>query len=126
MRFLIVDDSKTMRLIVRRSLRQAGFEGVTVDEAPDGTDAVEMCGKQTYDMVLSDWNMTKMNGPEMLKTFNDKGWKIKVGFVTSEGSEEMVKKVMDLGALFLLPKPFSPEALKTNIDKALKHVSTAK
>jgi two-component system chemotaxis response regulator CheY len=124
MRFLIVDDSKTMRLIVRRSLRQAGYDNVTVDEAPDGSDAVDMVAKQTYDLVLSDWNMSKMSGPDMLKTFNDLGRKIRVGFITSEGSEAMVKKVMDLGAIFLLAKPFTPEALKFEIDKALKKKST--
>jgi two-component system chemotaxis response regulator CheY len=119
MRFLIVDDSKTMRLIVRRTLRQVGYEAATIDEAPDGTDAVAMVDKQAYDLVLSGWNMTKMHGPDLLMALTAAGKKVRVGFVTSEGTEDMVRKVIDLGAYFLLRKPFTPEALKAAVDRAL-------
>jgi two-component system chemotaxis response regulator CheY len=93
MRFLIVDDSKTMRLIVRRSLRQVGYQAAIIDEAPDGTDAIAMVNKQQYDLVLSGWNMTKMDGPDMLMALNAAGEKLRVGFVTSEGGEDLVRKV---------------------------------
>ena len=119
MKVLIVDDSKTMRMIVRRTLRQAGYESVEVIEAPDGTDALDMLEKQQVDLILSDWNMVKMNGPDMLEALNKRGCTTPLGFVTSEGSAEMHAKAGELGAKFLIAKPFTPEAFRDKISPFL-------
>jgi len=59
---LIVDDSKAMRLIVRRTLRQAGFDDLDASEATNGKEALDAITAAQFDLVLSDWNMPEMTG----------------------------------------------------------------
>ncbi len=118
MRILIVDDSKAMRTIVIRTLRQAGFGTHTLEEAPNGVEALKAIKASPPDLVLSDWNMPDMSGIELLLALRAQGVRVKFGFVTSEGSLEMHKKAMEAGALFLVTKPFTAESLQ----QALKPV----
>lgn len=111
MNILIVDDSKAMRLIVRRTLRQAGFDGHDVAEASNGKEALTMIRGKTFHLVLSDWNMPEMSGIELLTTLRKEGNKVTFGFVTSEGTADMRLRASEAGARFLLAKPFSPETL---------------
>jgi len=85
MKVLVVDDSKVMRLIVMRTLRQAGF-ACEVKEAADGKQALEAIRKEPPDLVLSDWNMPEMSGIELLEALRAEGSPVKVGFVTTEGT----------------------------------------
>lgn len=110
MKILIVDDSKAMRMIVRRSLRQAGYGGSDVIEAASGAEALTLLDSETADLVLCDWNMPEMNGIDFLRNLRGKGSTIPFGFITSEGSEEMRREASEAGAAFLLQKPFTPEA----------------
>ncbi len=111
MNILIVDDSKAMRLIVRRTLRQAGFDGHDVEEACTGKDALTKIHEKNYHLVLSDWNMPEMSGIELLTALRKEGNKVTFGFVTSEGTADMRLRASEAGARFLLAKPFSPETL---------------
>lgn len=106
---LIVDDSKAMRLIVRRTLRQAGFGDYEVEEAANGLEALECIGKATPALVISDWNMPEMNGIELLKELNNRKLSVRFGFVTTEGTPDMRALADEAGALFLIAKPFTPE-----------------
>lgn len=119
MNILIVDDSKAMRMIVKRNLRQAGFEDDNVDEACDGAEALNEIQSKEPDLVLSDWNMPNMTGIELLTNLRSSGCKVKFGFVTSEGTPEMRAKAVEAGALFLIAKPFSVEDFKDTINGAL-------
>ncbi len=112
MKILIVDDSKAMRTIVIRTLRQAGYGAHTLQEAINGADALKTIHGNQPDLVLSDWNMPDMSGIELLQALRTEGNKVKFGFVTSEGSLEMHKRAMEAGALFLLTKPFTAESLQ--------------
>ena len=67
MKILVADDSRVMRQIVIRTLRQAGYDGHTVVEAQDGRDALEKVAAEQPDLVLSDWNMPEMNGIDCLR-----------------------------------------------------------
>jgi len=107
MKILIVDDSRTMRMIVKRTLRQAGYGGHKVDEAENGAVALEMILADPPDMVLCDWNMPVMSGIELLEVLQAEGLDCKFGFVTSEGTPEMRAKAQAGGALFLIAKPFT-------------------
>jgi two-component system chemotaxis response regulator CheY len=111
MNILIVDDSRAMRLIVRRTLRQAGFEGLDVEEACTGKEALTMIRGKTYHLVLSDWNMPEMSGIDLLTTLRKEGNKVTFGFITSEGTGDMRLRASEAGAQFLIAKPFSPETL---------------
>ena len=110
MRILIVDDSRVMRQIVTRTLRQAGFTGHDLVEAGNGVEGLAAVAQHEPDLVLSDWNMPEMTGIECLRALRSSGSEVPFGFVTSEGSEEMRSTAAAAGALFLIAKPFTPEA----------------
>ena len=112
MRILIVDDSKAMRMIVTRTLRQAGFGDHTLVEASNGNEALRAIQATPPDLVLSDWNMPEMNGPQLLTELKRMGSPVKFGFVTSESTPDMQKMATDLGALFLIAKPFTAQAFQ--------------
>jgi two-component system chemotaxis response regulator CheY len=111
-RILVVDDSKAMRLIVRRTLRQAGFGDCEVDEAANGVEALAAIEKARPDLVLSDWNMPEMNGYELLTQLRARQNDVRLGFITTESTADMQAKARDAGALFLIAKPFSAESFR--------------
>ncbi len=119
MNLLVVDDSKAMRMIVKRTLRQAGYGDATVKEAAHGREALEVIGEWTPDLVLCDWNMPEMTGIELLQALRAQGNDLKFGFVTSEGTPEMRDLAAQSGALFLIHKPFTPDVFKAELSKAL-------
>jgi two-component system chemotaxis response regulator CheY len=109
-KILIADDSKAMRMIVIRTMRQAGLDGHDIIEAENGKEALELTQKNAPDLILSDWNMPEMTGIEFLKALRATGSQIPFCFVTSEGSAEMRTAADAAGALGLIAKPFTPEA----------------
>lgn len=119
MKILVVDDSKAMRMIVRKTLRQAGFGSHTVEEAVDGADALTKIRASTPDLVLCDWNMPEMNGIELLKALRGEGNEVRFGFVTSEGSTDMRQLASDSGALFLISKPFTADVFQSHLTTLL-------
>jgi two-component system, chemotaxis family, chemotaxis protein CheY len=112
MKILVVDDSKAMRMIVTRTLRQAGFGGHDISEAADGSLALEVLRSGSYDVVLSDWNMPEMSGIELLAALKAARIKVRFGFVTSESTDSMRQQATDAGAEFLIAKPFTVEAFE--------------
>jgi len=112
MKVLIVDDSKAMRMIVRRSLTQAGFTNVQAIEANNGVEALQVIEDQSPDLVLSDWNMPEMKGIDLLKSLRAAGRKVTLGFITSESSPEIHQQAVDSGAAFVIVKPFTPAAIE--------------
>jgi two-component system, chemotaxis family, chemotaxis protein CheY len=116
MKVLVVDDSRVMRQIVIRTMRQAGYAGMDIIEAVDGADAFEKIGEHGPDLVLSDWNMPTMSGLELLRALRAAGNAVPFGFVTSEGSPEMRSTAEQAGAQFLIAKPFTSEAFSEVLD----------
>ncbi|MDO5711826.1 MAG: response regulator [Micrococcales bacterium] len=116
MKVVVADDSRAMRMIVVRTLRQAGFDGADITECEDGAVGLTKVNEVGPDLVLSDWNMPNMSGIEFLQALRAQGNNVAFGFVTSEGSEAMRQQAADAGALFLIAKPFTAdmfaEALK--------------
>lgn len=109
---LLVDDSRVMRGLVRRTLRQAGFDLGNVVEAENGKEALETLSKgQRFDLVLSDWNMPVMNGIDLLASLRQEGNTVRFGFVTSESTPAMRARATASGALFLLTKPFGADEM---------------
>jgi len=119
MKILVVDDSRVMRQIVIRTLRQAGYGGHDVVEAENGAQCVEAVATQKPDLVLSDWNMPEMNGIDALARLRASGSEVPFGFVTSEGSDEMRARAEAAGALFLIAKPFTPELFAESLSAVL-------
>jgi two-component system chemotaxis response regulator CheY len=106
-RILVVDDSRVMRQIVARTLRQAGFAGHDVVEAANGVEGLTAAARENPDLVLSDWNMPEMDGFEMLTALRARGDVTPFGFVAPKGSSEMVSRAEAAGALFFISKPFT-------------------
>ncbi len=106
---LVADDSKAMRMIVLRTLRQAGVKVSEVCEAEDGADALEKIKSFRPDVILSDWNMPNMTGIELLEHLRDSAISIPFGFVTSETTPAMRERAIEAGALFMIAKPFTPD-----------------
>lgn len=118
MKILVVDDSRAMRMIVMRTLRQAGIEAETI-EAEDGAIGLAKVRDEAPDLVLSDWNMPNMSGIEFLKALRSEGDTTRFGFVTSESNPQMVQEAISSGALFMITKPFTPESFSAAISKAV-------
>lgn len=119
MKILIVDDSKAMRMIVKRTLRQAGYGDHEFTEAVNGAAAYDQVCEWKPDLVLSDWNMPEMNGLELLQKLKGEGNAVPFGFITSEGTAEMRKTAKTSGALFLVSKPFTAETIQSALDGVL-------
>jgi two-component system, chemotaxis family, chemotaxis protein CheY len=120
MKILIVDDSTAMRMIVRKTLRQAGFDGHEISEADDGAKALAAIKAAPPDLVLSDWNMPNMTGIELLEALTKAGAKATFGFVTTEATPDMRQRALGAGARFLISKPFTAESFKEALGGIIK------
>ena len=119
MKILIVDDSKAMRMIVARALKQANLPPYSVVEAANGLEALSVIESEAPDVVFSDWNMPEMSGIELLKKLRESKNMTPFGFVTSESSAEVRQEALDSGARFVINKPFSPENFAAALNQAI-------
>jgi two-component system, chemotaxis family, chemotaxis protein CheY len=117
LKFLIVDDFSTMRRIVRNLLKEIGY--VNADEAEDGHAALQKLRSQPFDFVVSDLNMPKMNGFELLREIRQdvalKG--LPVLLVTAEAKKEDIVNAAQSGASGYIVKPFTKATLEEKIAK---------
>ncbi len=119
MKVMIVDDSKSMRMIVKRTLKQAGFDDMEFEEAEDGTDALAKIDACNPTLVLCDWNMPQMNGIDFLKAIRAAGNTVNFGFVTTESTPEMRAQAKEAGAQFLVAKPFTAATFQRTLEPIL-------
>lgn len=120
MRILVVDDSKVMRSIIIRKLRQAGFDGHSMDEASDGKSALDAIDAARPDLVLTDWNMPGMSGLDLLRTVRAAGDETPFIFITSEGTDEMRALALHSGARDLITKPFTAEGFQVALGDVIR------
>jgi two-component system chemotaxis response regulator CheY len=109
MKILIVDDSKAMRMIIKRTLNEAGYGGHSIVEAENGKQGLKALHDESFDVVLCDWNMPEMSGIEMLIALKAEKLPVHFGFVTSESTPAKREEASDAGAEFLIGKPFTKE-----------------
>ena len=114
---LIVDDSSSMRAIIRKIIKVSGFNIGELLEAADGKEAIKVLTDEWVDLVLTDINMPNMNGLELISEIKkDEMLKsIPVVMVTTEGSEKRIQESMKLGASGYIKKPFLPEEIKRTL-----------
>ncbi len=117
MRVLIVDDFSTMRRIVRNILRQLGFNNVV--EADDGTTAWDTINREKIDFIVSDWNMPKMTGIELLRKVRSSEQYADTPFlmVTAEAQQENIIEAVQANVSNYIVKPFTADTMKQKIDK---------
>jgi len=120
MKFLVVDDSLTMRRIVINTLKTIGYNSVV--EAADGKDAMAKLLTEGSDFLITDWNMPEMNGLELVKWVrgNDQFANIPILMVTTRGNKEDVLEAMKMRVNNYIVKPFTAQGLKEKIDQILK------
>lgn len=112
---LIVDDYKTMLRIIRNLLKQLGFDNV--DEATDGSTALQRMRDKPYGLVISDWNMEPMTGLQLLREVRADAQLKHIPFVmvTAESKTENVIAAKEAGVTNYIVKPFNAETLKQKL-----------
>ena len=116
---LIVDDSQSVRQQVSLALQQAGYETV---EAVDGEDgAAKISSISDIALVISDVNMPKMNGLEMLEKVSGRiQGGLPVVMLTTEGQPSLIKRAKEAGAKGWVIKPFKAALLVSTVDKLVQ------
>ncbi len=117
---LIVDDSATLRTMIRKALEQGGFTHLL--EAEDGKAALDKLMEHRVDLIISDINMPKVNGFELLKAVLNNPMLKKIPFIvlTSRTEDETFKQVMKTGATDFIKKPFTPGELILKIKSVIE------
>ncbi len=118
---LIVDDSAAIRKILQRVLRQTDVPIGEVYEAGDGVEALELMKTQKVGLILSDINMPKMDGLQLLSKLKaNESWKmVPIVMITTEGSQNKVVEAVNLGAAGYVRKPFTAEQIKDKLASVL-------
>lgn len=120
MKFLVVDDSQTMRRIVNNALKGIGYDDII--EAEDGKDALAKLYVEKIDFVITDWNMPNMSGLEFTKAVraDDQFLNLPILMVTTRGMKEDVMEALQARVNNYVVKPFTPQVLKEKIDQIMK------
>ena len=113
-RVLVIDDGLTMRLFYRSVLEAAGFE---VEEAANGVEGVERAIAGTFDLLLVDINMPKMNGYEVIAALrrDEALWRLPLITISSEDKDQDITRAYQAGANFYLVKPVSRDQLSLHV-----------
>ncbi len=114
--FLIVDDSRVIRIVARRILQELDFE---IAEAEDGNDALQAVQRQMPDAILLDWNMPVMNGIDFLRALRQLpgGDAPRVLFCTTENDMDHIRMAMEEGANEYIMKPFDSEIMVAKLSQ---------
>ncbi len=118
MKFLIVDDSATMRRIVVNSLQRIGFKDF--EEAGNGAEALAKFNA-SIDFVITDWNMPNLGGLDLVKALRARpdGKGVPILMITTRSVKEDILQAAQAGVNNYIVKPFTPQVLKEKIDQIL-------
>jgi two-component system chemotaxis response regulator CheY len=116
LKVMIVDDTSTSRMLIRDGLEEIGIKNISL--AADGEQALKMIMAQPVHLVISDFNMPKLDGLGLLKAIREYGPTKKAAFImlTGRGDKVLLQKAMQLGVNNYVTKPFTVPALKTAIE----------
>jgi two-component system chemotaxis response regulator CheY len=116
---LVVDDSATSRLIIKRCFDMAGFDEIEYQEAEDGIGGLAELADQQYDLIVTDVNMPKMDGRTFIRKLALNGVTriTPVLVITSQGDDITAKALTDAGASVVLAKPVSPAKIVDALTK---------
>lgn len=121
LKFLVVDDSVTMRRIVINSLKNLGYNNFV--EAGEGKEALDkLSSEDGINFIITDWNMPVVSGLELVKTVrsDDKFSNIAILMVTTRGVKEDIMEALQAKVNNYVVKPFTPQILKEKIDQILQ------
>jgi two-component system chemotaxis response regulator CheY len=114
---LVVDDSAAIRKILQRLLRQTGMSIGAIHEAGDGQEALEILDKQNIDLVLTDINMPKMDGLQLLAAVKSSPERrhVPVVMIAAQGGELRAAEALRMGASGYVRRPFSADQIKEKL-----------
>jgi len=115
MKVLVVDDSATMRKIIIRALTAIGINDTA--QAGDGVEALQLFQQDSFDLVLTDWNMPNKTGIELVRDIRAAGSATPVVMITTEAEKARVLEAIQAGISDYLVKPFTPDALQQKLEK---------
>jgi two-component system chemotaxis response regulator CheY len=117
-RILIVDDTKSIHTFVKELLKKRA--DLQFADAYNGQEAVEVINKSAneFDLVLLDWEMPIMTGPEALQAIKESGCNIPVIMMTTRNAPDEIAKLLEMGASEYLMKPFTADILLEKIEYA--------
>ena len=120
MRFLVVDDSSTMRRIIINTLNKLGY--TECREAGNGKEGLDALSANPVDIVITDWNMSEMSGVEFVRAVrsNDATKAMPVLMVTTNAAEGDIVEALKAGVNNYVVKPFTPATIKEKIEAVLK------
>ena len=118
---LIVDDSGSMRKVIKKVLTLSGFKMGECLEAGNGQEALNVLEDHWVDLILSDIHMPVMDGFGLLRALRQKeGWTdLPVVLITTESNEDRIKEAMSLGARGYVRKPFRPEEIRAYLQQIM-------
>jgi len=118
---LIVDDSRVMRSFIRRVMVLSGFEVAECFEASDGEEALSQLREHGVDVILTDINMPRMNGEELLRRLEADGTlkSVPTLIISTDATKDRILRMLSLGAEGYMTKPFSPETLREELERVL-------
>jgi CheY-like chemotaxis protein len=118
---MVVDDSQTIRQIITNELRKMGFEERNITGMSDGQQAQTHLKTEKADLIISDWNMPKMSGLELLKVVKSSPDLKDIPFlmITSESEENKITQAFESGADQYVTKPFKPQLFTETVDKLM-------
>jgi two-component system, chemotaxis family, chemotaxis protein CheY len=122
MRFLVVDDSTTMRRIIINTLHKLGYTEVV--EAGNGREGIDRVTEgPPVDLVITDWNMPEMNGIEFVRALRamDGKQQLPVLMVTTNAAKDDIVEALRAGVNNYVVKPFTPDTIKEKIDTVMAH-----
>ncbi|MDE3153647.1 MAG: response regulator [Acidobacteriota bacterium] len=120
MRFLVVDDSSTMRRIIINTLNKLGHQDVL--EAGNGREGIErLSNVGSVDLIITDWNMPEMSGIDFIRTLRamDNHKNLPVLMVTTNAAKDDIVQAMEAGVNHYIVKPFTPDTFKDKIQAAM-------
>ena len=116
---ITVDDSSTMRRIIKNTLTKLGFTNVL--EAGNGVEGLDVLAKNEVDLIITDWNMPEMDGLTFVKTLRAKEEykETPILMVTTEAAKEDILTALRSGVNNYVVKPFTPDTLQEKVNKLL-------
>ena len=119
MRFLVVDDSSTMRRIIINTLHKLGHRDVV--EAANGREGIDRVTEGPVDLIITDWNMPEMNGIEFIRSLRAMAGQqqVPVLMVTTNAAKDDIVEALRAGVNNYVVKPFTPDTIREKIDAVM-------
>ncbi len=120
---LVVDDSGVMRKLVIRTLNETEFKPIKIIEAGDGAEGLmKFVEEPKIDLILSDWNMPKMDGLTFVKKIREKDKNVVIVMITTEGTMGKMELALEEGVDNYVVKPFKADDMERKLKKAFSRL----